>query len=182
MKKAIIFCVAILFSLVALAQTDLRRAEGLSVIGWVGELVWSDAVEIERRNPELPCAVLIHKSCHSCPEPIYDTLCHFSYEDITLTEDSITFRDMKCIYYHNDTDNPKRVNYLYGTYLIFSFPDGWKYTLELYSFYSSFTPKYAQILYLKEFGNTMPLDKRFFKKDWSKEVAELVKKWNQYNH
>ena len=133
------------------------------------------------RHVKLPCAVLVHnKSCYGCPQPEYDTLCHFSYEDITLTDSSITFRDMECIYHYNDKDNPKRVNYLHGTYLHFLFPDGRNYTLELYSFYSSFTPVYAQILYMKEFGNTLPLDKRFFKKDWSKEVAELVKKWNQY--
>ena len=33
---------------------------------------------------------------------------------------------------------------------------------------------------ISKFGNILPIDKRFFKKDWSKEVAELVKKWNLY--
>ena len=129
---------------------------------------------------KLPSAVLVHKSCYNCQHPTYDTLCHFSYEDIALNDDSITFRDMKCIYYYDDKDNPNRVSFLYGTYLVFSFPDGWKCSLELFDYYSSFTPVYAQILYREDFGNTLPLDKRFFKKDWSKEVSKLVKKWNQY--
>ncbi len=131
-------------------------------------------------DKKLPFAVLVHKKCHNCQHPTYDTLCHFSYEDIALTDDSITFRDMKCIYFHDDKENPNRVSYLSGTYLVFSFPDGWKYNLELFSYWSSFYPVYARILYLKDFGNTLRIEKRFFDKDWSKGVTKLVKKWNRY--
>ena len=56
------------------------------------------------RHVKLPCAVLVNKSCYSCPQPEYDTLCHFSYEDITLTDSSITLRDMECIYHLKTTD------------------------------------------------------------------------------
>jgi len=129
---------------------------------------------------KLPSAVLVHKTCSNCQSPKYDTLCHFSYDDITLTDDSITFRDMECIYYHDDKNNPNRVSYLSGTYLVFSFPDGWKYNLELFSYYSSFYPVYARILYRNDFGNTLSIKKRFFQKDWSKGVTKLVKKWNHY--
>ena len=131
-------------------------------------------------DKQLPSAILVHTECCDCKHPTYDTLCHFSYEDITLTDTSITFRDMKCIHYYDDKDNPNRVRYLCGTYLFFVFPDGGKYTLELFSWYSSFTPVYAPMWYREEFGNTLPLSKRFLGKDWSKKVSELVKKWNQF--
>lgn len=67
-------------------------------------------------DKQLPSAILVHTECCDCKHPTYDTLCHFSYEDITLTDTSITFRDMECIHYYDDKDNPNRVRYLCGTY------------------------------------------------------------------
>ena len=44
----------------------------------------------------MPSAVLVNNKCYRCYE--FDTLCQFKYGDIVLTGDSITFKDMDCIY------------------------------------------------------------------------------------
>lgn len=130
-----------------------------------------------QKSQKMPSAILVHEQCYKCTT--YDTLCQFQYSDIQLTEDSITFKDMDCI--HACYDNG--VSFLHGTYVIFSFPDDEKYTMELFSYYSSFVPLYSPILYKRDWGDTLPLIPSFFKflgKDWSKSLEKFVEKWNSY--
>lgn len=80
-----------------------------------------------QKPQKMPSAVLLHEQCRKCTT--YDTLCQFRYGDILLTEDSITFKDMDCIYYSCD----KGEYFLHGTYLVFTLPNGEKYTMELFN-------------------------------------------------
>lgn len=122
----------------------------------------------------MPSAVLVHNKCYRCYE--FDTLCQFKYGDIRLTEDSITFKDMDCIYHCFDSG----IRFFNGTYLIFSFPNGNRYRMELFNYFSSFVPQYAPIIFRMDWGNTLPLAPTFSKKDWSKSLKKFVKKWNSY--
>ena len=126
-----------------------------------------------QQRQKLPSAVLLHEQCRKCTT--YDTLCQFRYEDILLTEDSITFKDMDCIYQAYESG----YRFFTGTYLVFSFPNGKKYTMELFNYVSSFVPQHAPILYRRDWGNTLPID-AIFGKDWSKSLKKFVKKWNSY--
>lgn len=129
----------------------------------------------KRQTP--PSAVLVHKQCNRCNT--YDTLCHFRYGDIVLTEDSITFNSMNCLYDYDDKDT--QYSFLHDTYLIFSFPNGKKYTMELFNYFSSFVPQYVPIIYRRDWGNTLPIHAKFGN-DWSKSLRKFVKKWNSYNN
>jgi hypothetical protein len=121
-----------------------------------------------------PSAVLLHEQCRKCTR--YDTLCQFQYGDIVLTEDSITFKDMGCIYQAYESG----YRFFTGTYLVFSFPNGKKHTMELFNYVSSYVPQYAPIIYRRGWGNTLPIHAKFGK-DWSKSLKKFVKKWNSYN-
>ena len=127
-----------------------------------------------QKSQKMPSAVLLHEQCHKCTT--FDTLCHFRYGDILLTEDSVTFKDMGCIYHSYD----KGEHFLHGTYLVFTLPNGRKYTMELFNYYSSFYPQYARVLFRPDWGNTLPIKPTFFRKDWSKSLKKFVKKWNSY--
>ena len=122
-----------------------------------------------------PSAVLVKNKCTNCIK--FDTICQFQYGDIVLTEDSITFRNMKCIHDYDDQDS--QYSFLHDTYLIFSLPKGKKYTMELFDWYSSFVPRYVPIIYRRDWGNTLPIDAKFGK-DWTKSLKKFVKKWNSY--
>lgn len=128
-----------------------------------------------QKSQKMPSAVLLHEQCHKCTT--FDTLCHFRYGDILLTEDSVTFKDMGCIYHSYD----KGEHFLHGTYLVFTLPNGRKYTMELFNYYSSFYPQYARVLFRPDWGNTLPIDPTFFQKDWTKSLKKFVKKWNSYS-
>lgn len=123
----------------------------------------------------MPSAVLVKNKCTNCIK--FDTICQFQYGDIVLTEDSITFRNMKCIHDYDDQDS--QYSFLHDTYLIFSLPKGKKYTMELFDWYSSFVPRYVPIIYRRDWGNTLPIDAKFGK-DWTKSLKKFVKKWNSY--
>ncbi len=123
----------------------------------------------------MPSAVLVKNKCVNCIK--FDTICQFQYGDVVLTEDSITFRNIKCIHYYDDQDSWR--SFLHDTYLIFSFPKGKRYTMELFDWYSSFVPQYAPIIYRRDWGNTLPIQAKFGK-DWSKSLQKFVKKWNSY--
>ncbi len=45
----------------------------------------------------MPSAVLVKNKCVNCIK--FDTICQFQYGDVVLTEDYITFRNIKCIHY-----------------------------------------------------------------------------------
>lgn len=122
----------------------------------------------------MPSAVLVHEKCYRCYE--FDTLCQFKYGDIVLMEDSITFKDMDCIYHCVDSG----ISFLNGAYLIFSFPNGNRYIMELFSYFSSFVPQYSPIIFREDWGNTLPLQPTFSEKDWTKSLKKFVKKWNSY--
>ena len=128
-----------------------------------------------QKRQTMPSAVLVKNKCTNCI--MYDTLCQFQYGDIVLTEDSITFLNMKCI--HDYDDQSIQYSFLHDTYLIFSFPNGKKYTMELFDFFSSFVPQYAPIIYRRDWGNTLPIDAKFGN-DWTKSLKKFVKKWNSY--
>ena len=123
----------------------------------------------------MPSAVLVKNKCMNCI--MYDTLCQFQYGDIVLTEDSITFLNMKCIHDYDDQDI--QYSFLHDTYLFFSFPNGKKYTMELFDYFSSFVPQYAPIIYRRDWGNTLPIHAKFGN-DWTKSLKKFVKKWNSY--
>ena len=127
-----------------------------------------------QKRQTMPSAVLVHNKCYRCYE--FDTLCQFKYGDIVLTEDSITFKDMDCIY--NCVDSG--ISFLNGTYMIFSFPNGNRYMMELFSYFSSFVPQYSPIIFRVDWGNTLPLQPTFSKKDWTRSLKNFVKKWNSY--
>lgn len=127
-----------------------------------------------QKRQTIPSAVLVKNKCTNCI--MYDTLCQFQYGDIVLTEDSITFKDMDCIYHCVDSG----ISFLKGTYLIFSFPNGNRYMMELFSYFSSFVPQYSPIIFRVDWGNTLPLQPTFSKKDWTKSLKKFVKKWNSY--
>ncbi len=122
----------------------------------------------------MPSAVLVHEKYYRCYE--FDTLCQFKYGDIVLMEDSITFKDMDCIYHCVDSG----ISFLNGAYLIFSFPNGNRYIMELFSYFSSFVPQYSPIIFREDWGNTLPLQPTFSKNDWTKSLKKFVKKWNSY--
>ena len=129
-----------------------------------------------QKSQKMPSAILVKNKCINCI--MFDTICQFQYGDIVLTVDSITFRNMKCIHDYDDQDT--RYGFLHNTYLIFSFPNGKKYTMELFDWYSSFIPEYARVIYRRDWGNTLPIDPTFFQKDWTKSLKKFVKKWNSY--
>lgn len=129
-----------------------------------------------QKRQTIPSAVLVKNKCTNCIMFMYDTLCQFQYGDIVLTEDSITFKDMDCIYHCVDSG----ISFLKGTYLIFSFPNGNRYMMELFSYFSSFVPQYSPIIFRVDWGNTLPLQPTFSKKDWTKSLKKFVKKWNSY--
>lgn len=134
-------------------------------------------IVVSAQKPQkLPSAILVKNKCINCI--MFDTICQFQYGDIVLTVDSITFRNMKCIHDYDDQDT--RYGFLHNTYLIFSFPNGKKYTMELFDWYSSFIPEYAPVIYRRDWGNTLPIDPTFFQKDWTKSLKKFVKKWNSY--
>lgn len=128
-----------------------------------------------QKRQTMPSAVLVKNKCTNCI--MYDTLCQFQYGDIVLTEDSITFLNMKCIHDYDDQDI--QYSFLHDTYLIFSFPNGKKYTMELFDYFSSFVPQYAPIIYRRDWGNTLPIHAKFGN-DWTKSLKKFVKKWNSY--
>lgn len=128
-----------------------------------------------QKRQTMPSAVLVKNKCVNCIK--FDTICQFQYGDVVLTEDSITFRNIKCIHYYDDQDSWR--SFLHDTYLIFSFPKGKRYTMELFDWYSSFVPQYAPIIYRRDWGNTLPIQAKFGK-DWSKSLQKFVKKWNSY--
>lgn len=127
-----------------------------------------------QKRQKLPSAMLVKNKCVNCIR--LDTICQFQYEDILLTEDSITFKDMDCIYQAYESG----YRFFTGTYLVFSFPNGKKHTMELFNYVSSFVPQYAPIIYRRGWGNTLPIHAKFGK-DWSKSLKKFVKKWNSYN-
>ena len=126
-----------------------------------------------QKRQTMPSAVLVHNKCYRCYE--FDTLCQFKYGDIVLTEDSITFKDMDCIYHCFDSG----IRFFNGTYLIFFLPNGNRYMMELFNYVSSFVPKYAPIIYRRDWGNTLPIHAKFGN-DWTKSLKKFVKKWNSY--
>lgn len=130
-----------------------------------------------QNHSKLPSAVFVHKHCNTCQT--YDTLCQFRYGDIVLTEDSITFNSMDCIHAYDDQDT--KYSFLHDSYLIFSFPNGKKYIMELIDYFSSFVPQYAPIIYRRDCGNTLPIRAKFGN-DWRKSLWKFIKKWNSYNH
>jgi hypothetical protein len=127
-----------------------------------------------QKRQKLPSAMLVKNKCVNCIR--LDTICQFQYEDILLTEDSITFKDMDCIYQAYESG----YRFFTGTYLVFTFPNGKKYTMQLFDLRSSFIPEYAQVVYSRDWGNTLPIDPTFFQKDWSESLKKFVKKWNSY--
>ncbi len=129
-----------------------------------------------QKSQKMPSAILVKNKCINCI--MFDTICQFQYGDIVLTVDSITFRNMKCIHDYDDQDT--RYSFLHNTYLIFSFPNGKKYTMELFNYFSSYVPQYAPIIYRRDWGNTLPIDAKFGK-DWSKSLEKFVEKWNSYS-
>lgn len=127
-----------------------------------------------QKRQTMPSAVLVKEKCNRCHA--FDTLCRFKYGDIVLTEDSITFMDKDCLYHCYDSG----ISFLNRAYLIFSFPDGSRFKMEFFNYVSSYVPQYSPIIFRVDWGNTLPLQPTFSKKDWTKSLKRFVKKWNSY--
>lgn len=127
-----------------------------------------------QKRQTMPSAILVKEKCNRCHA--FDTLCRFKYGDIVLTEDSITFKDKDCLYHCYDSG----ISFLNRAYLIFSFPDGNRFKMEFFNYVSSYVPQYSPIIFRVDWGNTLPLQPTFSKKDWTKSLKRFVKKWNSY--
>ena len=140
------------------------------------------AVVVALSQPEgaKPIATLVEKSQS---DGSFDTICQFQYEDLVLTEDSITFLQMDCIhdYYDQNLGN----HFFTGTYLVFSFPDRKIYTMELFNYFSSYYPAYIPIMYKRDFGNTLKMDPYFFRipREYrTRTLHKFVHDWNAYGN
>lgn len=127
-----------------------------------------------------PTAILVEKSQSS---GVFDTICQFQYEDLVLTEDSITFLRMGCIhdYYDQNLGN----HFFTDTYLVFSFPNRKIYTMELFNYFSSYYPAYIPIWYKRDFGNTLKMDPYFFRipREYrTRTLHKFVHDWNAYGN
>jgi len=126
-----------------------------------------------------PTAALIEKSRS---DGKFDTICQFQYEDLVLTEDSITFLRMDCI---DDYYDQNLGHFFTGTYLVFSFPNRKIYTMELFNYVSSYLPAYVPIWYKRDFGNMLKMDPYFFRipREYrTRTLHKFVHDWNAYGN